>query len=62
MCMTVLSTSELRPAELTFVRAMRELGFGQFECVRIIAGKLALDPVASRGAIRKVRRRGIPGK
>ena len=44
MCMIRLSTSELRPSELAFVRAMQKLEFGQFECVRIVGGELTLDP------------------
>ena len=42
--MVTLSTSELLPSELRFVLAMQKLGFGQFECVRIVSGELALDP------------------
>ena len=42
--MVTLSINDLRPSEREFVLAMQKLGFGQFECVRIVGGELTLDP------------------
>jgi hypothetical protein len=38
------STHDLSAPERRFVRAMRELGFGRFESLRIERGELVLDP------------------
>jgi len=38
------STRDLSPTERQFVLAMRELGFGHFEFLRIERGELVLDP------------------
>ena len=42
--MVTLSINDLRPSEREFVLAMQKLGFGQFECVRIVGGELTLHP------------------
>ncbi len=38
------SIRDLRPSERQFVDAMRRLGHGRFECVRIQRGELVLEP------------------
>lgn len=38
------STRELLPSENRFAAAMRQLGFGRFEFLRIDRGELVLDP------------------
>jgi len=38
------STHDLRPSERRFLGAMRELGHGRFESLRILDGELILDP------------------
>jgi hypothetical protein len=38
------STRDLRPSERRFLAAMRQLGFGRIEFLRIERGELVLDP------------------
>ena len=38
------SASELLPSERRFLNAMRDLGYGRFESLRIQHGELVLDP------------------
>jgi hypothetical protein len=35
---------DLRPSERQFVIAMRQIGYGRFECLRIRRGELVLQP------------------
>jgi hypothetical protein len=62
-----LSTSDLSQPERRFLIAMRELGFGRFEFLRIESGELALDPwpITVRGikfgSLDEAALRSIPG-
>jgi len=40
----LVSTGDLLPSERAFLDAMRTLGFGRFECLRIEHGAVVLEP------------------